>query len=397
MILSPAREEHSAEVSDPAELLIKEAHRASRRRRLRNGLIPLLALLLVVGVITYQVDRGGPPTPRIGTVAATAATPPNSTALFSVSRSLTLATDGAGPFIVGAGNDSIFMDGTFDQLKGQTSNSQVDDLIRIDLSTWRISAAARYPNVTSVAFGDGALWWATGQYAFNITAPDNGRVLFKIDPSNLSKEKAFVLPDRALLVKVAGTSLWVATPTTLIRLNPVSGRILVKDPSSFSPIAMSSSGQGKYLDVLGSRRSKEYLTTYDAISGRRITRRLIPGASGGPLATTTQGVWVNSVNVKSHSTTARYFEGGRLLPSATRGGYPPDISLFSGVGVIWLVDSWGLRSTECLTPSTGRVQSRGGPLGVYGSFVTYAGGTFVLFDRGLTDYFARVIPTKSCR
>src|SRR5665213_733588 len=315
MWVAPPDSELRRDARDDAELLIKEAQRASRRRRLRNGLFLLLALLLVAGVITYQVDRGGPPTPRIGTDASTTATPPHTTPLFSVSRILTLATDGAGPFIVGAGNHSIFVEGTFDQLKGQTSNSQVDDLVRIDLRTWRISNAARYPNESSVAYGDGALWWATGQYAFNITAPDGGRVLFKIDPTNLSKEKAFALPDRTLLVTVAGTSLWVATPTMLIRLNPVSGRILVKVPSIFSPIAMSSSGQGKYLDVLGSRRSKEYLTTYDAISGRRIMRRFIPGASGGPLATTTQGVWVNSVNAKSHSTTARYFEGGRLLPS----------------------------------------------------------------------------------
>jgi hypothetical protein len=183
----------------------------------------------------------------------------------------------------------------------------------------------------------------------------------------------------------------------LIRLNSVSGRILVKESSSFSPIAMSSSGQGKYLDVLASRDSKEYLTTYDAVSGRRIMRRLIPGASSGPLATTTRGVWLNTVNVESHSTTARYYEGDRLVPSAARGGYPPDISLFSGVNVIWSVDGWGVKATECLAPSTGDVRSRGGPLGVYGSFVAYAGRTFVLFDRGLTDYLARVIPTKSCR
>jgi len=396
MTLSRTRQEHSDEVSDPTELLIKEARRASRRRRLRNGRIPLLVLLLVVGVIIYQVDRGGPPAPRIGTDASTTATPPHTTPLFSVSRILTLATDGAGPFIVGAGNHSIFVEGTFDQLKGQTSNSQVDDLIRIDLRTWRISGAARYPNETSVAYGDGALWWATGEYAFNITAPDGGRVLFKIDPTNLSKEKAFDLPNRTLLVTVAGASLWVATPTTLIRLNPESGRILVKDPSSFIPIAMSSSGQGRYLDVLGSRNSKEYLTTFDAKSGRRIMRRLVPGASGGPLASTAQGIWINTVNDRSQSSTARYFEGDRLIPSAARGGYPPDISLFSGVGVIWLVDGWGVKSTECLAPSTGMVRSKGGPLGVYGSFVAYTGHTFVLFDRGLTNYFAQVIPTKSC-
>jgi len=102
------------------------------------------------------------------------------------------------------------------------------------------------------------------------------------------------------------------------------------------------------------------------------------------------------VNDRSQSSTARYFEGDRLIPSAARGGYPPDISLFSGVGVIWLVDGWGVKSTECLAPSTGMVRSKGGPLGVYGSFVAYTGHTFVLFDRGLTNYFAQVIPTKSC-
>lgn len=325
------------------------------------------------------------------TDAGTPATPPNSTALFTVSRSLTLATDGAGPFIVAAGNDSIFVDGTFDQLRHRTEN-----LIRIDLSTWRISAAARYPNETSVAYGDGALWWATGQYAFDIPAPDSGRVLFKIDPTTLSKEAAFVLPDRTLLVTVAGTSLWVATPSSLIRLDPVSGQIVMKVPSSFSPVAVSSSDRGKYFDVLGSRDSKEYLTTYEALSGRRISRRLLPGASGGPLATTTRGVWVNTVNTNSQSSTARYYEGGRLIPTATRGGYPPDVSLFSGVDVIWSVDSWGLKSTECLAPLTGHVHARGGPLGVYGSFVAYAGRTFLLFDRGLADYFARVTPSKRC-
>jgi hypothetical protein len=166
---------------------------------------------------------------------STSATPPKSTSLFSVSRTLTLATDGAGPFIVGAGNDSIFVVGTFDQLKGHTSNSQTDDLIRINLGTWRISAAARYPNETSVAFGDDALWWATGQYAFDIPAPDTGRVLFKLDPTNLSKEMAFVLPDRTLLVTVAGTSLWVATPTLLLRLNPAQTQSRVRaDPGEGS-------------------------------------------------------------------------------------------------------------------------------------------------------------------
>jgi hypothetical protein len=89
----------------------------------------------------------------------------------------------------------MFVIGTFDHL-----NDTTDDLIRVDLRTWHIAAVARFPNETSVALGDGALWWATGQEAFDIPAPDNGRVLLKIDPTSLRRLRSFVLPDRTLLV-----------------------------------------------------------------------------------------------------------------------------------------------------------------------------------------------------
>jgi hypothetical protein len=325
------------------------------------------------------------------TNASTPGTIPNSAALFSVSRILKLDTYGSDPSIVATGNDSMFVIGTFDRSKGA-----VDDLIRIDLKTWRIAAAARFPNETSVAFGDGALWWATGQNAFDIPAPDSGRALFKIDPTNLQRESTFVIPDRTLRVTVVGSSLWVATPTMLIRLNPRSGRVLVKVVVGFTPTDMSPSGHGKYLDVLGSIGSKQFVTAYDAASGRRTAQRQLPGATGGPLATTARGVWVATDNLDNKTAAVRYYEGERLVPSAVRGGYPFDTSLYSGVGVIWLVDSGGQGSTECFDMSTGHLRARGGPLGVWGSVATYAGRTYVLFERNLTDYFLRVTPSKSC-
>jgi hypothetical protein len=322
---------------------------------------------------------------------ANTAVPPHSGRLFSVSRTLQLDTDGSNPSFVAAGNDSMFVVGTFDQLHRQT-----DDLIRIDLGTWRIADAARYPNVTSVAFGDGALWWATGQNAFDIPAPDNGRALLKIDPTTLRHENTFVLPDRTLLVSVVGTSLWVATPTKLLKLDPESGRVLLKISLGFSPLDMTSSAKGTLLDVLGSSGSREFVTVYDATSGRRIVQRLLVGVSGGPLATTARGVWVATDNLKTAS--ARYYRGDQLVPSATRGGYRVDTSLYSGNGVIWLVDSGGQGSTECLAPSTGRVRARGGPLGVgSGSVATFGSRTYLLFDSDLTDYLLRVTPSKSCR
>jgi hypothetical protein len=286
----------------------------------------------------------------------------------------------------------MFVIGTFDHV-----NNTTDDLIRVDLRTWRIAAAARFPNETSVALGDGALWWATGQNAFKIPAPDYGRTLLKIDPTSLRRLRSFVLPDRTLLVTVAGTSLWVATPTMLFKLDPESGRVLVKFLTGFSPIEMLPSGQGKYLDVLGSSGSKEFVTAYDATSGRRIVQRLLPGATGGPLVTTARGVWVATDNLNNKTATARYYRGDGLVTSAARGGYPFDTSLYLGFGVIWLVDSGGQGSTECLAQSTGHVRARGGPLGVgYGSVAAYAGRTYLLFDHDLTDYFLRVTPTKSC-
>jgi len=198
-------------------------------------------------------------------------------------------------------------------------------------------------------------------------------------------------------VTVAGTSLWLATPTMLLKLDPESGRVLVKVPLGFSPIEMSPAEKGKYLDVLGSSGSNEFVTVYDAVSGRRIVQRLLPGATGGPLATTARGVWVATDNLNNKTAAARYYEGQQLVPSVARGGYPFDTSLYLGIGVIWLVDSGGQGSTECLDPSTGHVRVRGGPLGVgSGSVATYAGRTYLLFDRDLTDYFLRVKPSKSC-
>jgi|ERR1700722_2439933 len=182
----------------------------------------------------------------------------------------------------------------------------------------------------------------------------------------------------------------------LYRLDPESGRILLKVPLSFTPTEMSTSGQGKYLLVLGSIGSKQFITDYYAASGRRIIERPVLGGSGVPLTPTSRGVWIASENVNNKAVTARYYEGGRLVLTAARGGYPVGTSLFPGAGVIWSVGSGGEGTTECLDMSTGQVLARGGPLGVWGSFATFAGRTYLLFERDLTDFFVRVTPSKRC-
>jgi hypothetical protein len=69
MSIAPPDSTLSHDVPDPIELLIKEAQRASRRRRLRNGLVLGAVLLFVVGAIAYQIERGRSITPHIRTGA----------------------------------------------------------------------------------------------------------------------------------------------------------------------------------------------------------------------------------------------------------------------------------------------------------------------------------------
>lgn len=67
MTVSPPRNDLSYEVSNSAELLIKEARRASRKRRLRRCLILMVLVFLVVGATVYRVEGGTSSSPRIGT------------------------------------------------------------------------------------------------------------------------------------------------------------------------------------------------------------------------------------------------------------------------------------------------------------------------------------------
>jgi hypothetical protein len=52
MTISPTRSDLSNEVSDSAELLIKEARRASRRRRLQRGALAMAFIVIVASVVS---------------------------------------------------------------------------------------------------------------------------------------------------------------------------------------------------------------------------------------------------------------------------------------------------------------------------------------------------------
>jgi hypothetical protein len=76
MSIAPPDSRPSEIAPDPAELLIREARRASRRRRIRNGFAFGAALLLLVGAISYQVDQNGTKSPVTRTGAPNGSQPP---------------------------------------------------------------------------------------------------------------------------------------------------------------------------------------------------------------------------------------------------------------------------------------------------------------------------------
>jgi hypothetical protein len=108
MTWAPTHNDQSRDTADSAELLIREAHRASLRRRLRNGLILLAALLVVVGAIVYQVERGGTPAPRIGTDAHQESPPVMTMTLPRNSRvwTLDMMNDSSGYAVAGASSNT---------------------------------------------------------------------------------------------------------------------------------------------------------------------------------------------------------------------------------------------------------------------------------------------------
>lgn len=83
MTIAPARHDVSFEISDAAELLIKEARRKGRRRRLRVGVI-VLAVLVIIAAALVAIGRATTPASKaIGGPRATVGADTVSSAVFS--------------------------------------------------------------------------------------------------------------------------------------------------------------------------------------------------------------------------------------------------------------------------------------------------------------------------
>lgn len=337
-------------------------------------------------------------TPRGPESGAHALSAPHGTkALFTVVKKLSFGACGPEPSIDAVDKSSIFLTGTFSCGKVTPA-----DLIRVNRANFKVVARAKLPSVTSVAYGDGSLWWATGAPLGNAgttLTPGDGRLLLRVNPTNLKITGRFKLPGPTELVAIARDNLWVATQTSLYRLDPTNGAILASVHLGFYPAALAASYDGSWLYALGGTNSGRHLnvTAFSSVSGRLLGTRSSSNFSSGPFAVVRKGVWVPVQSTVTKSTTMRLFRGRALTPSSSLGGFTFDTNAYVGGGILWLIDAGGVGPTECASPVNGVVRARGGPVGVeYGAMAFDDGSTYILRTMGLNQSLLQIAPAARC-
>jgi hypothetical protein len=304
---------------------------------------------------------------------------------------------GPNPELAGMDAASLFLTGAFTDSAGQRAA-----LVRVDRATLRIVATADPPDLTAVAYGVGALWWATGHPNIDAgctcTPPPPSRLLLKLDPVNLAVTQRFQLPAAPTLVTVAAGNVWVATANTLLRIDPNDGRVLATVTLGFEPVSVAGSPDGTRIYALGDTASDDFvLLDADAATGNTLGRVQGPLATYGPLAATATGVWVPETDLARQSTRMQLFTGTELRPSASVDGLVNDAVPYIAGSTLWVIDFGGIGPTMCADPATGAVRVRGAPVGVsLGTMLSDATATYLLNDVGVNDTLLRIAATPSC-
>lgn len=334
----------------------------------------------------------------IGTIsrAYASSAPKGATTLFSVVKKISFGSYGPDPSIVAIDGQSIFLTGTFEH-----GNSATADLVRVDRQSFTVTAQARLPSVTSVAYGDNALWWATGAPLGNAgttLTPGHGRLLLKVDPTSLKVLARFMLPGPTLLVTLAQGKVWVATSTELFRVNPETGAIIARVALGLFPVALAPSYNNAWLYVLGYLPGDHLiLTDYSAASGHELSSRQYPNFSDGPLTVVRGGVWIPVQSTKTQSTTVQLFKGRRFASSSSVGKFTFDTQAYVEGNILWLIDAGGRGPTVCANPANGIVRAKGSPVGVeYGAMAFDGGSTYLLREIGTNDSLLKIVPSSKC-
>jgi class 3 adenylate cyclase/streptogramin lyase len=89
-------------------------------------------------------------------------------------------------------------------------------LVRIEQGTQERTDAVIGDGVTGIALGEGSVWLASFR----------DRSVYGIDPETLRVRARIAMPEQPLEIAVGAGSVWVTTSTTLVRIDPITGRIV---------------------------------------------------------------------------------------------------------------------------------------------------------------------------
>lgn len=365
------------------EVIIPEARKRGRRRRLGIGILIVLALA-AAGVVGGIIGNGGSHVhspmhgggPQEGMLA--------SSHLYTVTNSMVWTGFG----LVTASTRALYALGV------DTS------LLRVQIDPLAVTAKTTLSNfpdspfdVNVAAFGLGALWAAAGN-------------LVRLNPTTLTVAARFALPEPALVVLVAGGTLWVGTPASLLAVNPATGAVVHVDPLGYRPAAMAASPNGRTLYVLGDKQGAAnpdaVLSSFDSATGTLLGERTLgKWTAVDGLAATKDGAWISLMNVNhgTPSATITLYRGTSLVRGAqihlpTQGAATV---AYVADHVLWLIDGRGTTKTKCASPTTGRIRAKGstGVTSENGAMLTVKGHAFLIAP-GVPRRLLEIQATSAC-
>jgi len=231
MTIAPARHDISFDISDAAELLIKEARRKGRRRRLLAGSIVLLVSVAIVVLLIFA--SGGVPIsstrPTGGNVATPTSTSHSSALIPRFDNPVAIAVSGSDVWVVNMAGNSI-----------TEFNAHTGSLVRV------ISAKAdSFHHPDGIAIQGSHLWVTNGNEEFGMGTSGYSVARYssitELNASNGSLVRVINAPADQFLqpgpIVVSGSHVWVvnsnsaqgldsAPMNALIELNASNGSLV---------------------------------------------------------------------------------------------------------------------------------------------------------------------------
>lgn len=368
------------------EVIIPEARKRGRRRRLGIGILVVL-VLGAAGAVGGVIGNGGSQvhTPVGAGRPHDGAT--NPAHLCTVTNSMVWTGFG----LVTASTRALYALGV---------RTSLISLLRVQIDPLAVTAKTHisgFPDspfdLNVAAFGLGALWAAAGD-------------LVRMNPTTLAVTARFALPEPALVVITARGKLWVGTPTGLLAIDPGTGAVVHVDPLGYRPAAMAVSPDGRTLYVLGDKQGAAspgaVLSSFNSATGALLRERALgSGSAVNGLAATKGGAWVSVMTVTHRTPTATItlYKGaslarGRQIHLGHRGAAT---RAYVADHVLWLIDGRGTTKTKCASPATGRVHATGsaGVTSESGAMLTVKGRAFLLAP-GFTRHLVEINATSAC-